>query len=526
MILYPTLGNITYANDILAMFEDYDNNFEFTADGIFRQRTPPACPKCSVQTNRNGWNPHTKQGLGSVKIGRYECPICGEHYEDDPGFWEKMKQEFLSVAGVVYQKMRSFHMPHQGISELMSMIFPSGLHHGKDTVSRIFTDALREVNIPPVEDIQFVLYDEQHPKMNRTQKYRLTLLDFVTGRPIAEELHSTMDPETIKTFLKKHLDTEKPIFIVTDLLPTYPNVFKEVFGEKLIHQLCLLHLNKRIVKDFPRNTTLEQELVKYSLLNIFYNRDREINNLKDLMDEEKLMKQKWFVFNWKDITENDGQLRDFLENVRGIKWVKNAEIKKIDGKEVIIVTSGKNSLKLKLNKEKSRVTIKIKKGESYEYIVKEEDNKLNAYQKEYNLWLKSSVKRFRSFVHGLELERRRNKKNHEQRSYEDAVDVFSNLMSKFDSYDKPIQKRLNMIKKNWANLTQFYFVEGAPATNNRIENYYSTSLKTHQKKKFRADASIENQMKLSEMKRCGMLDKCKSSLFDVLLKFRMLCAPG
>jgi len=41
------------------MFDAYDNNFEFTADGIFRQRTPPACPKCGVQTNRNGWNPHT-----------------------------------------------------------------------------------------------------------------------------------------------------------------------------------------------------------------------------------------------------------------------------------------------------------------------------------------------------------------------------------------------------------------------------------------------------------------------------------
>lgn len=142
------------------------------------------------------------------------------------------------------------------------------------------------------------------------------------------------------------------------------------------------------------------------------------------------------------------------------------------------------------------------------------------------MWLKSSVRQFRSFVHELELERRRNKKNHEQRSYDEAVPVFSNLMSKFDSYDKPIQKRLKMINKNWAKLTRFYFIEGAPATNNLIENYYSTSLKTHQKKKFRADESIENQMKLSEMKKCGMLDKCRSPLFDVLLKFRMLCAPG
>ena len=38
-----------------------------------------------------------------------------------------------------------------------------------------------------------------------------------------------------------------------------------------------------------------------------------------------------------------------------------------------------------------------------------------------------------------------------------------------------------MIEKNWKYLTAFYFVEGAPATNNPIENYYSTSLKTLQK---------------------------------------------
>ncbi|AGF96992.1 Mobile element protein [Methanosarcina mazei Tuc01] len=32
-----------------------------------------------------------------------------------------------------------------------------------------------------------------------------------------------------------------------------------------------MHLNKLIVSDFPKNTTIEQELLKYRLLNIFYN---------------------------------------------------------------------------------------------------------------------------------------------------------------------------------------------------------------------------------------------------------------
>jgi hypothetical protein len=54
----------------------------------------------------------------------------------------------------------------------------------------------------------------------------------------------------------------------------------------------LLHLNKLVVNDFPRKTSIEQELVKYKLLNIFYNRDLEIQFLSFLLEEEMAMKQK------------------------------------------------------------------------------------------------------------------------------------------------------------------------------------------------------------------------------------------
>jgi hypothetical protein len=54
-------------------------------------------------------------------------------------------------------------------------------------------------------------------------------------------------------------------------------------------------------------------------------------------------------------------------------------------------------------------------------------------------------------------------------------------------------------------------VNGAPATNNPIENYYSTSLKTHRKKQLR-EKGIKNQLKLSAMKRAGMLKKPEKTL--------------
>jgi len=526
MLMQTTLGNIKYFRDILLIFEDYDNDFEYTADGIFRQRVPPLCSDCHTRVNRNGWNPHTKKGLGSVKIGRYNCPNCNKHYEDDPGFWERLKQEVLDTAGMIYQKFRSFHVPYQGISEIMDMILPQGLPHGKDSVFRIFAETMKEVDIPPVEDIQFVHYDEQHPKVDGVQKFRLTLIDYGSGRPIADELHESKDSETVKAFLKKHLNPDKPIFIVTDMDTKYPDVFKEVFGKNLIHQFCLYHLNGNIVKDFPRNTTFEQEFVKYSLLNIFYNRDAELNMLRNMVDEEKAMKQEWFRFNWRDIFENDDILCDFLDNTLRIKWAKNAKIERSKDNKTLWIVYEENSIRIRLNKAKTKVSITSKNRTIYEYFVKDEDNKLNVYAKEYAHWVKNSMKEFRKFIHSSELIRRRNKENLEQRSYHDAVNTFSCLIAGIDSYDKIVQNRLKMIQKNWDKFTAFYFVKGAPATNNTVENYYSTSLKTHQKKKFRTDAGIEDQMKISEMKICGMLNTCKTGLFDVIRKFWILCDPG
>jgi len=430
------LLNFSYVEILHSIFGEYPSDFEYTADGIFRRTVPPLCPRCGTQMTHNGYNTYNKTGLGSVKIGRYICPSCEENCEEERGFWSKLKGEFFDVLGMIYQLMRLNHVSYRSISSIMKLIFP----RGKDTIFNDFADSLERTVLPPVEDIRIVLYDEQHPKKGRTQKFRLTLLDGVTGQPIAEELYDRKDPATIKAFLAKYLDPTKRTFVVTDLYPSYPGIFEEFFGENLIHQLCLLHLNKRIVGDFPKNTTIEQELVKYRLLNIFYNRDAEIEVLRGMAEEELVMRQ-----------------RD---------------------------------------------------------------------KKAYKRWLRKQKAAFRKFLREQELERRRKGKNLEQRPYIEALWVFSELMEEIDSFEKPVQKRLRKIKKNWGHFTAFYFVKGAPATNNLIENYYSTSLKTHRKKQLRSDRGIENLMKLSAMKRAGLLGRCKKTLLGAFLMFVPFLKPG
>ena len=429
VIINSTFNNFSEIPIFHNVFSGFGNEYEYTENEIFRTKKPPQCPKCDNNMVHNGFNSYTKKGLGTIKIGKYLCNSCNIILEEDRSVWENLKTLFSDLLGELCQLLRSNHVGYNAISQIMHLIFPQS----KSTIFREFNRVMENVEIPPLENVLIVHYDEQFPKEGRSQKYRLTILDAETKRPLADELFDKKDPETIKQFFMANLDTTKPLYIVTDFYSSYPSILKEVFGDNLIHQYCLFHLNKLIVKDFPKNTTIAQELLKYKLLNIFYNREKEIEMLRKLELEEMGM-------------------------------IQNEEA--------------------------------------------------------YTLWIKKAKKAFYEFVHELELSRRRKKENLEMNSLEKAEGNFNELMKQINYFDDTIQKRLRMINKHWMNLTVFHYLEGAPATNNAIENYYSTSLKTHRKKQFRTDRGIFNQIKLSSMKRARMFEGSKQTILELFRLFR------
>jgi hypothetical protein len=218
---------------LFSIFGKYSNEFEYSERGVFRRVKPLSCSDCGSKMVHNGYNSYTRKELGSVRIGRYICPICRRTCEEKRGFWEDMKNDFFSFLNRIFQVLRVNHVSYRGISDLMDLVYPVG----KDTILNSFTRSVEQAIVPPVEDFSMVHYDEKHPKHGRTQKYRLTLMDHLTGRPIADELYDTKAPETVKKFLKKHLKCNKPIFMVTNLYQSYAPVMEEVFGENPIHQI-------------------------------------------------------------------------------------------------------------------------------------------------------------------------------------------------------------------------------------------------------------------------------------------------
>lgn len=278
--------NLPFAQQILDAFKEYSNDYEFTAEGVFRRIISPACPQCGKQMSHNGYNKYHILNLSIIKLGRYHCRDCGKSSQEGNIFLSRIKSEISEIFTGIYKVLRNHDVSYEGISEVMDCLVPQS----RDTICRDFSDSVASVQLPEASRIQIIHYDEQHPKAGRSQKYRLTLLNGVSHEVIAEELSDNKSQEVIKSFFKNNLkeviDKSTSVFVVTDMAKGYAELIADVFNGKANHQYCIFHLNQNIAKEFSRKCPMKDEFVKYRLFNIFYNRDEELDFLKIICEEE------------------------------------------------------------------------------------------------------------------------------------------------------------------------------------------------------------------------------------------------
>jgi hypothetical protein len=101
--------------------------------------------------------------------------------------------------------------------------------------------------------------------------------------------------------------------------------------------------------------------------------EMKITMNEKLLQELRIM----YLFSWDEIPGNDsGRLRDFLKQNYSIDWVKTARIEKIDDGRTIRLSFKNNFFSLKLNDEKTKVSLKIDDGRTDEFIARTENGKL------------------------------------------------------------------------------------------------------------------------------------------------------
>src|SRR5659263_194434 len=142
---------------------------------------------------------------------------------------------------------------------------------------------------------------------------------------------------------------------------------------RTLYQKAMIHQAKGEIDDALKlyqeaKETFEEVGDKRNIANILH----QIANIHQIKGE--------YLFCWNNIPGSDNiRLIQILKRQFHIDWAKSAEINKIEGDKVINVSTEKNFLSLRLNNERTRVSLTIDNGAEYEIIARMENNVLNIY---------------------------------------------------------------------------------------------------------------------------------------------------
>jgi len=99
---------------------------------------------------------------------------------------------------------------------------------------------------------------------------------------------------------------------------------------------------------------------------------------------------KLYVFCWSKApgdNDNEERLRGFLKSKFDINWIENAEIKRTDDGDAIVLSSGRNSVEVRLSKDLDKATVKVNDGRTCKLGARvERGNKLQLYYGEHEIF--------------------------------------------------------------------------------------------------------------------------------------------
>lgn len=222
----------------------------------------------------------------------------------------------------------------------------------------------------------------------------------------------------IRTFFPASIATALYSLAFYDILKNFFSPFNLGFGDIILIWILITFLLGMLMNmfdlyiyqlyegiwgwpEFLKNFFYERQIRKVKKIDdIIKDKRQQISELKDQVDEIKLRflgdelsqlfaeirkfpynPDSWYLFSWDEFSEDNGRFRAFLGRIFGLKWIRTAKIDKVGN--TINIYSKNNSVWLRLNNEKTRVTLTIDNVETDEFIVKMEDGKLNIYYDSY-----------------------------------------------------------------------------------------------------------------------------------------------
>lgn len=350
--------------------------------------------------------------------------------------------EFMKKEGLVLSRTDPGISSRAQIYTLMPEIFYNGIrrlsYHGEESKTLRTIKFLSSININSEElkhkrqnkpaRAEYQLYADS---INRN--ISLILLELI---PIATDVKKTTEKEqdydgvmkvleqigkineySYTSILLYTLGAIQPLLILLHLYRCYKRIEYGYFNPKistigdginyyqslhntLFHEVCVessVNCRKAVIEAMEKlKTQLKIYNIKLDVDNADITRFNIIDELKEIV-QDQVKRTELFLFSWDETPGNHtDKLKEFLRQNYSFEWIPTTEIEKNKNKNTITVRNGKDSLLLKLEEEKNKITLNKKKilfinNMKTDFIVRFIDNKQNIYKKldpneDYSAW--------------------------------------------------------------------------------------------------------------------------------------------
>ena len=383
--IQSTLKNFSVAKDInqlLADLKELDFGLHIDERGvIYPVLIQNKCPLCSTKLSNNGYN-HSQERVGKqlglkFKKGKVICTNKSCNFQlsipkeiirlFNGAFWEWFNSEIISLG----TKGLSPEAIAQHLKEMNIVSFSA------EYIRLKLRDFAKKTEQPKYTEKPsgVIIHDEQFLKIKGKELKRISTLDAHNPNVYHDKLYEDRTQETMKQIfqeLKIRLGDVRAAVI--DGLVASKNAFETVFDNAIV-QSCLFHYAQNIRDAYKEEVgygkgkhsiPLDHMIGFFSIINIFFDHDREINELRKLQEERN---ERTYRINNSDLPF--AQRQNYVEDYK-MKYDETArkylhEVKKIRRRV--------NGIKLTLRTEEQAKEL-LKEAKSAMFFLKKYKNKL------------------------------------------------------------------------------------------------------------------------------------------------------
>ncbi len=300
--IQTNLNNFSVVDELLSLFSSCENNFPLMIQDNTILPEISVCPLCRGKLSKNGYNECQNRraksfGL-SLKKGRLICTTPGCKFQLNlqksvPNQW------FLKLNDFLESIMLSLKTKNLSAGEIARHIEETcNLTISGESIRSKLNDIMKQTNkpIPLEEPSGVIVHDEQFMKIKGVDLKRISAVDANNSNVYYDHLHNDRTTETtipICREVKKFVN--KPRAVVIDGLTASKKAYAEEFIDILI-QYCIFHFAKNVRDAYKEEVgygkgrsiiPLDNLIGFFSILNIFFDHEREIIHLRNLQMECK-----------------------------------------------------------------------------------------------------------------------------------------------------------------------------------------------------------------------------------------------